>query len=292
MPRPKGIPAHNRTNIFIECLKCRTKFRVIPCRLKTTKYCSKKCYAKEMSRRISGKNHPMWRDKKKDIVCLDCGESFLGYKSNGTKYCSKSCASKHTGFPKGYTPHNKGLKGYTNVGSFKKGDASLKGMLGKKQTERWKKEQSERLKERFKVNPLSKESRQKIGLANKIRFSNPSERLKVSGINASQYRGGVTPLRKQIRECYEYKIWRADVFERDKFTCQECGVSGCYLCADHITPFAIIIERNKIKTFEQAIKCEELWDINNGRTLCKPCHLVTDTHGYKTKLLIKQLAIS
>jgi len=28
----------------------------------------------------------------------------------------------------------------------------------------------------------------------------------------------------------------------------------------------------RIKTFEQALTCEELWNINNGETLCKKCH--------------------
>lgn len=29
----------------------------------------------------------------------------------------------------------------------------------------------------------------------------------------------------------------------------------------------------KRKTLEDAENCEELWNINNGRTLCKSCHI-------------------
>ena len=36
-----------------------------------------------------------------------------------------------------------------------------------------------------------------------------------------------------------------------------------------------VISENKIKTFEEAINCKELWDITNGRTLCITCHRKT-----------------
>lgn len=32
------------------------------------------------------------------------------------------------------------------------------------------------------------------------------------------------------------------------------------------------IYRHKIKSFEEANNCEELWNINNGKTLCRKCH--------------------
>ena len=30
---------------------------------------------------------------------------------------------------------------------------------------------------------------------------------------------------------------------------------------------------------EEALECTELWDLENGRTLCVPCHKLTDTYG-------------
>lgn len=33
-----------------------------------------------------------------------------------------------------------------------------------------------------------------------------------------------------------------------------------------------------IKNYNEALLCEELWNINNGRTLCLPCHKTTDTY--------------
>ncbi|MCK4793519.1 MAG: hypothetical protein KAV87_57855, partial [Desulfobacteraceae bacterium] len=36
--------------------------------------------------------------------------------------------------------------------------------------------------------------------------------------------------------------------------------------------FSTIFSDNDIKTFDDAIVCEEFWNINNGRTLCVGCH--------------------
>mgnify|MGYP001592561843 CR=1 FL=1 len=93
------------------------------------------------------------------------------------------------------------------------------------------------------------------------------------------WRGGITPINFEIRNSIQYRCWRADVFERDSFTCQECGERGGKLNADHINPFSGIIKKYDIKTFKEAKKCKELWDINNGRTLCVLCHRRTKTYG-------------
>ena len=81
--------------------------------------------------------------------------------------------------------------------------------------------------------------------------------------------GGVTPERKRIRESSEYKHWRKEVFERDNYTCVQCKVRGGALHADHIKPFAYFPE---LRT-----------SLENGRTLCRPCHLGTDTYGLKIR---------
>lgn len=93
------------------------------------------------------------------------------------------------------------------------------------------------------------------------------------GVNNPNYRGGINPLNKQIRNSFQYRQWRSDVFTRDDFTCQDCGKHGGNLEAHH-TPksFAEIIKEYNIKTLQDALNCEELWSINNGRTLCEKCH--------------------
>lgn len=93
-----------------------------------------------------------------------------------------------------------------------------------------------------------------------------------SGKKNSNWKNGITPLVNKIRNSFKYRQWRSDVFTRDDFTCQECDRRGIYLEAHHREAFADIMELNDIKTFEQAENCQELWNINNGITLCKDCH--------------------
>jgi len=83
-----------------------------------------------------------------------------------------------------------------------------------------------------------------------------------------------TGIVEQIRSCLEYKAWRLSVFERDNFICQmpECDKIERILNTHHITIFSQILQDNNIKTIEQALECKELWDINNGITLCRKCH--------------------
>lgn len=131
----------------------------------------------------------------------------------------------------------------------------------------------------------SEETKKKIGLAHvgkKVIFSREwkkkqSERMKGNG--NIKWKGGITPLVAQIRHCFKNRQWISDIFTRDDFTCQECNKRGGWLVAHHIKFFAIILNENKIKTLEQALKCEELWNINNGKTLCEKCHKIIHKHG-------------
>lgn len=100
---------------------------------------------------------------------------------------------------------------------------------------------------------------------------------------ASRDRGqGRTSLKRQIINLFEYRQWRSDVFERDCWKCLFCGVGG-KLEADHIKAFSAILRKYEITTLKEAKECAELWDINNGRTLCRACHTTTDNYGHKAR---------
>lgn len=102
------------------------------------------------------------------------------------------------------------------------------------------------------------------------------------GSSAPGWQGGRHKLSSAIRGLEKYTYWRMSVFIRDKNTCQHCGTKGHKkgnpLQADHIYPFSALLQKHKIKSTDQAINCPELWDTNNGRTLCKSCHEKTDTY--------------
>lgn len=84
-----------------------------------------------------------------------------------------------------------------------------------------------------------------------------------------------------LRKSAKYNLWRERIFKRDNFTCQLCEKRGGKLQADHIKPYVLIIQENGIETYEQALACSELWSLDNGRTLCRPCHYKTPTFGSK-----------
>lgn len=104
------------------------------------------------------------------------------------------------------------------------------------------------------------------------------------GANSPVYKGdrAYTPLRTRIMQLPEYVAWRANVFKRDGYACVLCHEKG-YLEADHIKTYASIIKDHGVDSPEKARGCMELWDVRNGRTLCRMCHRKSDTHGLRSK---------
>lgn len=84
--------------------------------------------------------------------------------------------------------------------------------------------------------------------------------------------GENTLLHRQLRNVVEYRQWRSDIFTRDNFTCQSCAKRGGDIHAHHIKEFWKIIEENNLRDLKESLSCAELWNLNNGVTLCPPCH--------------------
>ena len=106
---------------------------------------------------------------------------------------------------------------------------------------------------------LIKESMQKTG-------------KKYSGKNHYNWKGGVTPLKYGIRKSQKYKKFHKKVFERDNYTCLISKEKGGELNVHHIKGFAKILEENNVTIYEQAMNCEELWNIDNAITLSEKWH--------------------
>ena len=65
--------------------------------------------------------------------------------------------------------------------------------------------------------------------------------------------------RPQFNRDSRYEGWRVKVFKRDNWTCQHCGFKGGWVEAHHKKSWAKYVELR--------------YDVDNGITLCKPCHI-------------------
>lgn len=182
------------------------------------------------------------------------------------------------------------------------------GMLGKNQSE----ETKEKIRMAMKGREPSKKNRMAVSQSNKIRECSRETREKMKtarigklngmlgkkhsektrnlislalkkkarrGENHPCWKGGATSLQRQIKDSSEYEKWRKEVFKRDDWMCQDCNQIGGTLHPHHIKAFSIILMENNIKTLIKAMGCKEIWDVNNGKTLCKDCHKKTANYG-------------
>lgn len=83
---------------------------------------------------------------------------------------------------------------------------------------------------------------------------------------------------QQRRNSEEYKKWRLDIYRRDYWTCQRCGIKGRFIVAHHILP-----------VFEYP---HLIFDIDNGLTLCKNCHKLSHLKVKKGKYYNNVLLIN
>ncbi|MDV3470874.1 HNH endonuclease [Elizabethkingia anophelis] len=73
------------------------------------------------------------------------------------------------------------------------------------------------------------------------------------------WKGGISNENAIIRGSSKMRTWRLKVYEKDNYTCQHCHKIDVELNAHHIYSFAEYPELR--------------FDVSNGITLCKPCHI-------------------
>ncbi len=212
--------------------------------------------------------------------CVVCDTEYVKKAScslkdwENSKYCSRKCINTNR------QPWNKGKKGF---GTWNK---------GLKMSSEYKKQLSERMKN-FYLTDDGKLAKKKIKLArSKQVFTKESYlkgALKRSGDNNSSkrpevrekirqarlgskshlWKGGKTSENYRMRRSAEYKNWRKSVFTRDDYTCQNCGQIGGRLQAHHLKPWSLFPESRL--------------NLDNGQTLCVPCHMQTDSYAINLK---------
>lgn len=225
--------------------------------------------------------------------CLVCGDIF--YKrancsserwSSSKKYCSVDCQNISK---LGSKPWNIGLKYDESMKERldQSGLARGRGLYKGKKMPQWSGENSHSWKPKIEAEctycharlllvPWQKKKR---NFCNRLCWS-----LGTRGKGSPVFKGekATKKLRNRIMELSEYNYWRVAVFIRDDHRCVQCG-SKKQLEADHMKSFALLVRENEIKNTEDARGCVVLWDVGNGRTLCKECHRKTDTYLKRLK---------
>ena len=246
----------------VVCRYCGKHFLLLNSRIRrgNGKFCSKKCAGKDKTKKITR-------------ICPTCGKSFLVFaykiKEGKGKFCSLKCYSDYT--RRSYIDVTCKTCGRVFQVSKNRYNAG-RGIFCSKQC----KNDYTPKQKKIKCDYCGKEYIAKESELNRNThhyccticahkdYRNHYSEENSANWNKSVLKGEKSPnwkggsQRDKHNGNYKYVDWRTSVFERDNYTCQECGQVGGKLNAHHILPWA------KHIAFRY-----ELW---NGITLCESCH--------------------
>ena len=292
-------PRPGKSLVEKNCLNCATSFSVPTARAKkhNVQFCSKKCRGEHQTKSncllkvcLTCKKefyNPPSKEKegygkfcsdvcrlnrekeRKEIICTICNNKFLDILSSIRKTCSQECYEKLKNKDKILVSCFQCERELLKKPSLVRGDKvfcsqkcySLGKLNGKIVL----------------CSHCGNEVYKRLGSLESTKNSFCSQRcshLYHKGDRCGSWRGGVTPERKKIRDSKQYKEWRTQIFERDNYTCQECG-------ARNGNGKAIYLHAHHIKSFHNFPELR--FEIDNGVTMCEECHKLTDNFGMKAK---------
>ncbi|MDO8658165.1 MAG: HNH endonuclease [Candidatus Levybacteria bacterium] len=234
---------NHKTGKNLVCPQCNKIFYIIASRLALHRnhYCSVKCLsrytAKLRSIKLRKKDYPFVFDS----PCLYCGGEIIiknaSFDKTDRKFCSLSCK---TSFQNQRTIY----------------------------TEERRKQLSLRIKKLWKSDLFREQ------MSSESRRINSSNAIK--GRKHWNWQGGITAESFKERNNPQLKEWTRKVFQRDNYTCSNCG-------ARNGQGIRVVLAAHHIKRWS---KYKELrYELSNGLTLCEPCHAKTD--NYKGKGTIR-----
>ena len=205
--------------------------------------------------------------------CLNCKKVFFftPARIDTAKFCSKSCIGKSF---KGRKYNLKSIENFRKLNIWNKREAVIKsynsGISSYKIAEEYNCSRSAVTRMLRKLGVNLRKGGAQIGHKS---WNKGKPYFQIRKDKNPNWKGGITSLNQKIRHCIEYKNWVKNIFVRDNYICLLCHKRNGDKQVDHFPKrFAIIMSENKISSYEDAQKCSELWDTNNGRTLCVPCH--------------------
>ncbi len=119
---------------------------------------------------------------------------------------------------------------------------------------------------------FSPETLLRMSQGQKMRFA------ECGSVGHPQWKGGLTKPNKLARTCPEFKDWQQSIFQRDKWACRRCGYKGRKIEAHHIKSFADYPDLR--------------YAIENGITLCWPCHAKEDKYRAPMRDRVKELVLA
>lgn len=241
------------------CIICTKVFHVKPSHFERRICCSKECQSELFKTKMIGKNNPNYKKAlERKINCIYCGNEFKRTSYKDRKTCSKECFLKNLSkIHTGKIIFNKRKRTHITLDKMKCSCGNSKDLKAKTCIDCYKKNIKRKDKVCIICNKIYSPKTNKSKLCSK-------ECQKIHCRNISQwennpnFKGGIGSKNQIERRSNKFKKWRISVFERDKYTCIDCGKIGGTLHAHHILPFAT----HKELRFE----------ISNGKTLCMHCH--------------------
>lgn len=249
-----------KTGQVIECERCGKKTYKFKCQLESHKhhFCSRECANK-------------WRGRnKKSLICQNCKKEFVPQNRNyNQKFCSRSCYLEYIKEYGGNRSKNRDISICQNCGREFEHWAGRDRKYCSKDC--WSKREGKIAYSCVYCGRVFKDYRSNNRKYCSRSCYNKHKSILMRGKNSPFWEGGRTKKNQLLRNRRKYRKWRKAVFERDNYTCQECGgKSGrgkkVYIHAHHIKHFADYPKSR--------------YKIENGITLCEKCHHLRHSHKF------------